>query len=221
MANPEFKNLNYKNIEFDYVHLSAPRVWDNTNRKFITVEPDHPHGKYTLTWTISNDDGKKFVDTCFAHFNARKPENSKITTDFGAVHGLKILDNGLYQVTASRNTLNQFGKRNPLVEIIDEYGLDVENRQIMGGSRGTVAFSAYPSSNPSSGKWGISLGLLKVQLLERGAGSHDDGVFDIKPKSEMDDVFGLKPVPKRAKPTVPTPAPATPIEDVFDDDIPF
>ena len=221
MANPDFKNMHFKDIEFAYVNLAAPRVFDAAEGKSKTVEPSHPQGKYSLTWTLSADDGRKLADDCFAHFNERQKETSKISTDFGAVHGMKILDNGLYQVTASRKSMNSYGKLSLEIPVIDKDGNNVEDRGFMGGSRGTVLFSAFPAPNPSSGKWGISLGLLKVQLLERGAGSHDDNVFDIKPKSEMDDVFGLKPIPKRATPTAPTPAPATPIEQVFDDDIPF
>jgi len=213
MANPDFKNMHFKDIEFAYVHLDQPTVFDMSENASKKVDPSHPGAKYSLTFTLSAEDGEKFASDCLQHFNERKAESKKISTAFGAVHGMKIRDDGLYQVTASRKCVNAGGQQSAEIPVIDANGDAVANRGFMGGSRGTVLFSVYPAPNPSSGKWGVSLGLLKVQLLKRGAGGGDDaGIFDV---AERDEVFGLPPV------AAPVSASTSSNTNVLDDDIPF
>ena len=209
MANPDFKNMHFKDIEFAYVHLDQPTVFDMSENSSKKVDPSHPGAKYSLTFTLSAHDGEKFASDCLQHFNERKAESKKISTEFGAVHGMKIRDDGLYQVTVSRKCVNAGGQQSAEIPVIDANGDAVADRGFMGGSRGTVLFSVYPAPNPSSGKWGVSLGLLKVQLLKRGAGGGDDAdIFDVAPR---DEVFGLPPIA----------APASAAAAIIDDDIPF
>ena len=192
MATNEFKKMSIKNTVFQYVNLDKPRVWSQTENKSMVVDPSHPKGKWSITWLLSAEEAAEFAKECKKHFAECKNANSKIS-EFGAVHGLKKRDDGTFAVTASKSCMSSKGTLNKPVKLIDTYGEEIKDRDVYGGSKGTAAFSAFPANNPSTGKWGISLGLNVVQITERAEGSgFDPDVFDIaeKPKND-DDPFGL------------------------------
>lgn len=206
MASEDFKNMHVKNTVFQYINLAAPRAFDMAENTSKTVEPTHPQGKWSISWILSAEEADQFQAECKDHFEARRKENPKIS-EFGAIHGFKERDDGTVMVTASRKSMSQSGKQNKPVNVIDEFGKPITDLDaVWGGSKGTATFSIYPAPNPSSGKWGISIGIGKVQILERSEGGGDDGgVFDIQP-APATDVFGL---------------PATDAPQAIEDEIPF
>jgi len=200
MANPDFKEDKYRGV-FQWIHLDKPFVFNSMEGKSVPVEPNTLGAKYTISWLLSAEEGAEFEQKCIEHFNARKPEDKKIKTDFGAVHGLKKNDDGTWIVTASRKSMNKNGEivkvtgvdiSPTTLPVFDGYKRPLDDLNLWNGSRGTAKFSLYPASNPSTKKWGISINLLAVQIMEAVRGAEDDDFEMLEAPAEQDP-FGLPP----------------------------
>lgn len=191
---------------FKWIHLSKPFAFSSMEGKSVPVDPSTAGAKYSISWTLSAEEGHEFLKKCNEHFKARKAEDKKIKTDFGKVHGMKLNDDSTWSVTASRKAMNAKGEMTG-VPVMNEYQDPLADLDLWDGSIGTAVFSMYPAPNPSSGKWGISLNLLKVQITEAQRGG-DDADFVKVERPQPKDPFGL-PAAEAAK-----------TEEIFDE-IPF
>jgi hypothetical protein len=52
--------------------------------------------------------------------------------------------------------------------------MPLEDREFWSGSKGNISLAIYPASNPSSKKWGISILINKIQVIEAVKGGDDD-----------------------------------------------
>jgi len=190
MANPDFKEDKYRGV-FQWIHLDKPFAFNSMEGKSVAVEPNTAGAKYSISWLLSAEDGAEFEQKCIEHFNARKAENKQIKTDFGAVHGLKKNDDGTWSVTASRKAMNAKGELSK-PKVIDGYQSDLHDLDLWDGSRGTAKISLYPAPNPSTKKWGISINLLAVQIMEAVKGGADNDFEKLEAPAEQDP-FGLPP----------------------------
>ena len=188
MANKDFVNDKFKGA-FKWIHLSKPFAFNSMEGKSVPVEPNTAGAKYSISWTLSAEEGAAFEAKCKEHFEARKAEDKKIKSDFGAVHGLKKNEDSTWSVTASRKAMNAKGEMTG-VPVINQYQDPMADLDLWDGSIGTALFSMYPAPNPSSGKWGISLNLLKVQITEAQRGG-DDSDFEKIERPQPKDPFGL------------------------------
>ena len=206
MANKkDFLKDTYKGA-FKWIRLAKPFAFNSMEGKSVPVDPKTQGAKYSISWTLSAEEGYQFLEKCIKHFDARKAEDKKIKTDFGEVHGLKPNDDGTFSVTASRKSMNAKGEMAG-VPVINEYQDPLADLDLWDGSIGTAVFSLYPALNPSSKMWGISLNLLKVQITEAVRGG-DDSDFEKVERPQPKDPFGLPP------------AEAAKTEEIFDE-IPF
>lgn len=203
--NKDFATEVYRGA-FKWIHLAKPFAFNSMEGKSVPVEPNTAGAKYSISWTLTAEEGAAFEAKCKEHFEARKAEDKKIKTDFGAVHGLKKNEDSTWSVTASRKAMNAKGEMAG-VPVINHYQDPMADLDLWDGSVGTVKFSIYPAPNPSSGKWGISLNLLKVQITEAVRGG-DDADFEKVERPQSKDPFGLPP------------AEAAKTEEIFDE-IPF
>ena len=176
---------------FKWIHLSKPFAFNSMEGKSVPVEPNTAGAKYSISWTLTAEEGAAFEAKCKEHFEARKAEDKKIKTDFGAVHGLKKNEDSTWSVTASRKSVNAKGDM-VSVQVINEYQDPLADLELRDGSVGTAVFSLYPAPNPSSKKWGISLNLLKVQITEAQRGG-DDADFVKVERPQPKDPFNLPP----------------------------
>ena len=200
MPNPDFKQDKYRGV-FQWIHLDKPFAFNSMEGKSVAVEPNTAGAKYSISWLLSAEDGAEFEQKCIEHFNARKAENKLIKTDFGAVHGLKKNDDGTWIVTATRKAMNGLGeivkvtghKISPTtLPVIDGYQSELHDLDLWNGSRGTAIFSLFPAPNPSTKKWGISINLLAVQIMEAVKGGADSDFEKLDAPAEQDP-FGLPP----------------------------
>ena len=205
MANKDFLNVVYKGA-FKWIHLNKPFAFNSMEGKSVPVDPKAQGAKYSISWTLSAEEGAAFEAKCKEHIEARKAEDKKIKTDFGAVHGMKKNDDSTWSVTAFRKAVNDKGEL-VSIPVINKYQDPMADLELRDGSIGTVKFSLYPANSPKTNKWGISLNLLKVQITEAQRGG-DDSDFEKVERPQPKDPFGLPP------------AEAAKTEEIFDE-LPF
>jgi hypothetical protein len=137
-------------------------------------------------------DAKTLVETCRAHYNDCQTRNPRLPA-FSQVFGVKRDDEKrIATFTAKKRALSNEGKPNKPPAVI---GLDlkpVENPAIWSGSVGNVRILAFPATDPTTGKGGVTLLLDTVQVSEAkyGGANYEDDFGPAQPTgaaSELDD----------------------------------
>ena len=173
MAVKAFKTRNFSDVTFQYPHVNECRAFDHTENRSIVVAPNYPAAKWEISFLLSKEQAKEFEAECVEHFNQVKAVDPKISTEFGAVHGLKEND-GVYTVTAHRKGAKKNGELNEPPTIVDAWKMPLEDREFWSGSKGNISLAIYPASNPSSKKWGVSILINKIQIIEAVKGGEED-----------------------------------------------
>jgi hypothetical protein len=213
-ANPVFKKVVLKNIEFAYPRLDQTYRYNSAEQKSEKCNPTAQGAAWSVSWTMSSEDAKAFYGDLRAHYETCKERDTTLPA-FDKVFGMKKLDGGLVSFRAKKNGTNRNGEQNSPPTVIGGDKQPLADKAIWNGSKGVLRCIAFPSKSPQ-GEGGISLLLDAVQVLEPIYGG--DGLDDFDMTTPLgakqdEDPFGLPP----AKPE-PKPAPKV---DEFEDEIPF
>lgn len=213
-ANPVFKKIVLKDVEFQYPRLDATYRFNSQDQRSEQCSPTAQGAAWSVSWTLSHEDGKALHADLAAHYNECKTRDTTLPA-FSKVFGMKKLDNGLVSFRAKKNGTNRAGDQNAPPTVIGGDKQPLADKAIWSGSKGTMRIIAFPSKSPQ-GEGGVSLLLDAVQVIEPiygDAGGMDDFEVVGPPLSEKyEDPFGL-PADK--------PAPAAAAAFDMDDEIPF
>lgn len=214
--NEDFKNMSYVG-EFTYLALDKPRKYNSSQAVYESFERDSGIGEYSISWTLSPEEGRAFEQECKSHFENRKKHNKKIG-NFGKVHCIRFNDDGTYLVSAKLKASDHASRpRTP--QVVDRALQPMGNLTLETGTKGAVKFSICPQPNPQTNTWGISAYLQKVQIREAVRIKDDpEGVFVNEPSETSSDPFGLPAaeIDKLAKAEH-----SSHVTETYDDEIPF
>ena len=115
--------------------------------------------------TVSPDEDERTDGQFGKHYKSVAQRDSRLG-EYSGIHSRRVLDDGSIQITIRKKCKTAKGKANLEPAIVDTQRKAVENRAFRGGSKVNVMCSALPTNSPASGKWGMSLFLEAVQLVE-------------------------------------------------------
>jgi len=176
MANPDFLSMTVKNVEFLYPKVDTPYRFNASQQRSEPVDAKVPGAKWEVSWVVDEARGKEFIETLKTHYSECKSRDAKRPA-FGKVFGSKILDDGRYKFTASRNGLTTAGTAATEPEVVGADTKPLANRSFWTGSTGNLMVSAIATTAPD-GVGGIKLLLGKIQVVNPVYGSAGAGFED-------------------------------------------
>lgn len=185
-------NTAFNNLEF-------PSVYNAAAGRSEQCSTETPGAGWSLVVTLSADEDERLHGLMTKHFKSVAQRDSRLG-EYSGIHSRRVTDDGSIQVTIRKKCKTAKGKSNLEPAIVDTQRKPVDNRAFRGGSKVNVMCSALPTNSPASGKWGMSLFLEAVQLIEPVY--MDGGVDDFPDLSGSTD-------------------PVTSAYDDFNDEIPF
>lgn len=182
-----------------YNNLEYPSVYNSAAGRSEQCSTETPGAGWSLVINMSADEDDRTDGTLSKHFKSVAQRDSRLG-EYAGIHSRRVTDDGSIQVTVRKKCKTAKGKANLEPAIVDTQRKPVDNRAFRGGSKVNVMVSALPTNSPASGKWGMSLFLEAVQLVEPVY--MDGGVDDFPDLSTSTD-------------------PVTSAYDDFNDEIPF
>lgn len=222
MANPDFKKIVIKDASLQWPKLDQTYRFNRSENRSEPVAQSAQGASWSCGFLMSAEEAKALWGELQAHYKDCQTRNSKLPK-FTTVFGMKKREDGTVVFSAKKNGMSAKGVANEAPKVLAGDLSPLADRRIWSGSVGNVRLIAYPVQNPD-GDGGISLLLDTIQVTKAIYGSEQD-IDDFEPvKMYMEkvegkendveaDPFGLPPITKQVQ--------AAPVNDVFDDEIPF
>ena len=173
-TNTEFRKMMAKNVSFLYPRLDQPYRYNAQEKRTESCAETVQGAGYSLSWSMSEEDGKAFFREARDHYNAQREVNRKLP-EFKNIFGMKKLDDGTVHFTAKKRAVSSQGKVNKAPVVVGPDLKDLPEKNIWSGSIGNIRVLAFPTTDPQ-GVGGISLLLDAVQVVEAKYGG--DGLGD-------------------------------------------
>tara|TARA_R110001632_G_scaffold1327_2_gene5289 strand:+ start:1532 stop:2185 length:654 start_codon:yes stop_codon:yes gene_type:complete len=194
-ANPVFKKVLLKDIEFQYPRLDNTYRFNSQDQRSEPCSPTAQGAAWSISWSMSHEDAKSLHGELTEHYSQCAARDTTLPA-FSKIFGMKKLDDGRVTFRAKKNGTNRNGDANQPPIVIGADKQPLADKAIWTGSKGTLRVVAFPSKSPQ-GEGGITLLLDAVQVTEPaygGDGLDDfDQVAPAKPDAQ-DDPFGLPPI---------------------------
>lgn len=222
MANPDFKKIIIKDALLQWPKLDQTYRFNRAENRSEPVASSAQGASWSCGILMSAEEAKALWGELQAHYKECQSRNSKLPA-FTTVFGMKKRDDGTVVFSAKKNGMSAKGVANEAPKVLAGDLSPLADKRIWSGSTGNMRLIAYPSQNPA-GEGGVSLLLDTIQVTKAIYGGDDAGddfapvqmqTENVEGKEEAvaDDPFGLPDAPKQAAPA--------PVNDVFEDEIPF
>lgn len=162
-----FKDFIVNDVEMIYPRLDATYRFNNAEKRSEKCSPNAQGAEWSVTFKMSQDEAKKLYSELQAHYKAAS--DGKVP--FKTVFGMKKVDDHV-EFKAKRRGMTQAGNAAREPAVLDGAKKPLADRAIWSGSRGHIAFSAFPVVDPD-GQGGISLQLSAVMVTDPVYGSND------------------------------------------------
>ena len=148
-----------------YNNLEFPSVYNSAAGRSEQCSTETPGAGWSVVIILSPDEDDRTDGQLSKHFKSVAQRDSRLG-EYAGIHSRRVLDDGSIQITIRKKCKTAKGKSNLEPAIVDTQRKPVENRAFRGGSKVNVMCSALPTNSPASGKWGMSLFLEALQLVE-------------------------------------------------------
>ena len=146
-------------------NLEYSSVYNTAAGRSEQCSTETPGAGWSLVVNLTAEEDARLNTEMSKHFSGVAQRDSRLG-EYGGIHSRRVQDDGTILVTARKKCKTAKGKANLPPAIVDTQRKPVENRGFRGGSQVNVMVSALPTNSPASGKWGMSLFLEAVQLVE-------------------------------------------------------
>ena len=221
MANEDFRQFMFRNVEFKYPRLNQTYRYNTAEKRSEPCQPTASNAAYSVAWEMSQADAKAIYAELKAHYESRKSSPA-----FSKIFGMKKLENGNIEFRAKRNGTNREGSVNTPPKVIDGNKQPLADAGFWGGSKGNIRVIAYPATDPD-GAGGISLLIDTVQVTHAvyGGDSLDDfettATTIVGAGSELDAFDAAVKAPAPADDPFAAPSKPAPASVLDDSEIPF
>ena len=89
MANEDFRQFMFRNVEFKYPRLNQTYRYNTAEKRSEPCQPTASNAAYSVAWEMSQEDAKAIYGEMKAHYEARKSSPA-----FSKIFGMKRLENG-------------------------------------------------------------------------------------------------------------------------------
>lgn len=169
MANPDFKKIVVKDVEFVFPRLNQAYRYNERDEQSEPCADTAPNAARSVAWKMDEDAGKALWTELKKHYEECKTRNKKLPA-FKSVFSMKKIENEdgtkNVQFSAKKNAMTRSGEPARPVIVVGPDLKDLEDKAIWSGSRGHIRAQAVPATNPQSGEGGITLLLDAVQVTD-------------------------------------------------------